>query len=106
MSSEYTARDNHLMKVSRSRYQRTEQRAAIFQPLRDDVQHFAFALHFAVDENQPRLRYRSLIALDQFRPDDDVGVAGLVFEREEDHAFGGVRMLAANDDAGGAGART
>ena len=39
---------------------------------------------------------------EQIRPDDDVGDAGFVFEREEDESFGGARALPGDDRAGDA----
>ena len=42
------------------------------------------------------------IAREQIRPDDDVGDAGLVLEREEDESFRGARPLPRDDHAGDA----
>ena len=52
-----------------------------------------------------RAQQRAALALADVTPDDDVDAAGLVFERDEDDALGGLGLLAHRDDAAGPGAR-
>ena len=56
----------------------------------------------AVHRHQPRAQELAALAVGQVAPDDHVGRAGLVLERDEDDAARGVGPLAADDDAGGA----
>ena len=66
------------------------------------VDDLAFALDVAVDGEQLRAQQLAALAVAQIAPDDHVGRAGLVLERDEHDAARGVGPLPADDDAGGA----
>src|SRR5881394_951356 len=65
----------------------------------------AVALDRAMDAEQPRAEELASLALDEARPHDDVHVAVLVFERDEDDAARRIGTLAAGDESGGARSR-
>ncbi|MNS71360.1 hypothetical protein D3C72_1047280 [compost metagenome] len=66
----------------------------------------AYAVHVlpgAVDAQQLGAQQFAALAFDEFRAHDHVDGAGFVFQRDEDHALGGLGPLAHGDDAAGAG---
>ena len=72
----------------------------ILEPLRDDMDDALLRLQLSEHPEQPRAEHDSAEALEDLRPDDDVGDARLVLERGEDHARCGARALADKDEAG------
>ena len=91
------------MKIARCRRQRAEQFGVIGEPARHQMNHIAFALHFALDAHQARAQQFAALALDDAVPHHHVDVAGFILQRDEHHAAGGAGALAAGDNAGGAG---
>lgn len=66
----------------------------------DKVDHLPFLLDIAADQDQAGTEDGALIFLADLFPDDNIGVAGLVLDRHEDHAIGRPRPLADIDHAG------
>lgn len=60
---------------------------AIFEPVGDDVYDDALALQSAAHRQQRGVHRFAMETLEDLRPDDDIGGAGFVFERGEDHAL-------------------
>ena len=76
-----------------------EHRRQILEPVGDDVDDLAFALHDAPDADHRRRHDDPPLRLEAALPDDDVGDAGLVLDGEEgDVARAG--PLADEDDPG------
>lgn len=67
-----------------------------------DVNDTVLILQLAGDEQEARAGDNNAIPLEDVGRDDDVGDAGLVFEGEEDEAFGGAGALSGDDSARGA----
>lgn len=74
----------------------------IEQAASDEMHHLAFALDEAGYAEQARAEQLAALALDQMPPDHHVDVAGLVLKCDKYHSAGGVRTLAAGNQAGGA----
>ena len=71
----------------------------VFDPLGDDVNHAFLTLQLSAHDHQIRLQDLVSIGLEHPRPEDDVVDAGFVFERSEDHAVRGLRMLQMSDQS-------
>jgi hypothetical protein len=69
----------------------------------DKMHFFSLALDTAAHRHHARRHHSGPELLEQLQPDDDIGDAGLIFERDEDGAFGGARPLADQDKACGFG---
>ena len=65
----------------------------------DDVDDEALALDFAAHLQELRRHHRAAVLLEHLGPDHDVDDAGLVLERDEDHALGGAGALAHQHEA-------
>ena len=63
------------------------------------MNHFAFALHFAAHAEKAGVEQGAALVLGDAVPHDDIGVAGFILERYEDHAVGGAGVLAAHDES-------
>src|SRR6516165_1830833 len=59
------------------------------------------ALQAAAHGKKARRHYRAAISFKDFRPDDDVGDVGFIFESHEHDALRGARALTHQDQAGG-----
>src|SRR5579883_2052416 len=71
-----------------------KQRRKIDEALGDDMDHFALALDAPLAENQLAAHDDAAETLEHVAPEDEIGDASLIFERQEDHALGAVRHLA------------
>src|SRR5436309_2280294 len=74
--------------------------AEIKETLRDDMDHEARALQPPTYSKEMRSHDRAAIFFEDFRPDDDVGGAGLVFECHENDALGRAWHLPDENEAG------
>jgi hypothetical protein len=74
-------------------------RGQIVYAVGDHVDDVAFALHFAAHGDKAGAEHLRAELLEHFRPDDDVGDAGFVFERHENDAGGRARALTHEDEA-------
>ena len=74
--------------------------AEIDQLVGDDVDDEALALDPAAHLQELRRHDDAAVPLEHLGPDHDVDDAGLVLEREEDHALGGARALPHQHEAG------
>src|SRR5690348_8330675 len=74
--------------------ERREHRRQIEEPLGDDMNDAALALHRTGYCRQPGAEHDRPEALEDFWPDDDIGNIGLVLERHEDDAAGRAGPLA------------
>jgi hypothetical protein len=71
---------------------------------RQQVAHIAVpALPDAFHRQQPAAQDGGAVFVVDLGPDDDLHLAGFVFQRDEQRALGGLRLLAAGDDAAGLG---
>ena len=70
------------------------------QPLGHHMHDNAAALHAAFNAHQPRANGDAAIALKAVGPNDNIAVAGFIFQRQKHHAFGTARALAANYQTG------
>ena len=68
----------------------------------DQMADALLALPDAPDAEQAGAQQLGAESLADLFPDDDLGRAVLVLQADEDHALGGLRLLAAGDDAGAA----
>src|ERR1700689_3603653 len=91
-----------LVKIPRSDHEIAKQRGQIRQALRDQVQHITLALHLAAYLEQARVEKRRRLRRGYALPDDQVRIAGLILDRDEDDAAGAARALAGDDDSCGA----
>src|SRR5471032_3407400 len=89
-------------KIAADRRQAAQQVRHVDQPLGDQMTHDALLLPYAVDAEQRRAQHFAALLLDQRRPDDDVDIAGLVLQRDEDHALGRAGSLPYRDHAAAA----
>jgi len=64
------------------------------------MRHAAFALEAASHFEGAACDDGAAVAFVELAPDDDIGDAGLIFERNEDHPLGGAGALANEDEAG------
>jgi hypothetical protein len=76
-----------------------QERREIGEPAGDEVDDLAFALDHALDPEHRGRKDETPLRLEQLRPDDEIGLAGLVFQRDEHHPLGRARLLADEDDA-------
>jgi hypothetical protein len=72
----------------------------IFQTSRNHVQHIAFPLHLTPHSHEHRLQQDAPLPLGDTLPDDEIHVAGLVFQGHEDDATGATRPLPRDHQAG------
>jgi len=86
------------MEVVARRREPPEERAQILELPGQYVHYPALLLHFPAHREQSRGKQLAPLALGEVVPDDEVHVAGLVFQRHEDHAARGRRALAAGHD--------
>src|SRR5471032_2961007 len=86
-------------KIAADRRQAAQQVRHVDQALGDQVAHDALLLPHTVDAEQRRAQHFAALLLDQRRPDDDVDIAGLVLQRDEDHALGRAGPLPYRDHA-------
>src|SRR3954469_1112754 len=91
-----------LMEIAAFRFERPEELAIVHQALRHQMHHLTVALDRAVDAEEPRAEQLAPLALDEARPHDDVYVAVLVLEGDENHAACRIGTLSARDEARGA----
>ena len=70
-----------------------EQESEVVQPVGDDVDDAAFLLHAPAHADIARAHHDRPEAFEDRRPHDDVGDAGLVLDRHEDHAVRRTRPL-------------
>ena len=76
---------------------------AVEQPLGDQMRHlFGAALDIALDQDEPRAHHLFAELLHHLRPHHDIGDAGFVLQRHEDHALGAARTLPHQHHAGAA----
>ena len=90
----------HAMRADRVGREKREEGREILQPLRHDMDDALLRLKPSPHPQQPGAEHDGAEALEDLRPDDDVGDARLVLERREDHARCGARSLADEDEAG------
>jgi len=64
------------------------------------MDHTVLVLERAFDPQEPIARDCDAVLLEYIGREDDIGDPGLVFEGEEDEAFGGAGALARNHTAG------
>src|SRR5690606_16219130 len=88
------------VEVAAAHVQAAEQRGEVVQAPGNEVPHAAFGFQLALHHQQPRLQERAALALGKLAPDHDVDHAVLVLEGDEGDAAGGLRTLAADDQAG------
>ena len=74
----------------------------IDQPHGHQMTHIVLRLPLAVHTEQTGAQQCGALLFGQRRPDDDVDIAGLVFERHKGHAPGRFRTLPHRDDAAAA----
>ena len=67
---------------------------------RDEMHHGSLALDAPAHGEQPRPEQDAPLALVELGPDDDIGDAGLVLERDEKDALGGAGPLAREHEPG------
>ena len=77
-----------------------EHRGQVLEPVGDDVDDAALALHLAGDGDEAGAEHDGAERLEHLRPDDDVGDVGLVLDGHEDDAARRARPLADDDEAG------
>ena len=80
--------------------EKRQQRAQILQTFGHHMDDVLLRLHATVDPDQARAHDDGAIALEDFRPDDDVGDSGFVFQRGEDDARRGAGALAHQNKTG------
>ena len=90
------------MKIPRGDHQTTESVAQIGQSASQHMHQGARALDGTGHAEQARMQQRRPLCLGGAGPDDDIGGAGLVFQRDKDDAAGGARPLPAGDQPGDA----
>ena len=88
------------MKIAGSGLEIAQQRRKVREPPGEQVDDLPVAFHLAEDGEKLRAEELAALAVADVAPDDHVGRAGFVFERDEDHAARGVGPLPADDDAG------
>ena len=76
-------------------------RRQIGKMLCDKMDHLAFALDAAVHRHHARREDDSPLMFEHFRPDDEIGDSGLVFDGDEHDAFGGSGHLPDEHQAAG-----
>ena len=64
------------------------------------MNHLAFALHLAIDTHELRAEHLAPLPFEDMRMHHDIDITGLIFERDEDDAGGGLRALPAGNDTG------
>ena len=77
-----------------------EERREIIDAPGDEMGHLSLTLELAVDAEKTSGNDSAAVMLVDLRPDDDIGHARLVFERQEDDARSGAGALAGDDQAG------
>lgn len=89
-------------RISSIKVMRIDRGAAIhpFESFSPDRQYAVLMLQDTVDHEEGRTDHGRSLAIVEIGPDDDVGDAGLVFEREKHKAFGGSRTLPRDHHAG------
>src|SRR5690606_30875752 len=85
------------LKVARLARKRTRHAGLILRPGGHHVHDRVHALQLAGYDHEVGLQDALPVQLEDRRPEDDVVDAGLVLQRGEDHAVGGLRMLQVSD---------
>ena len=91
------------MKIPAPCVQLSQHVRQVHQPLGNQVPHIILALPDAIHAKQRGAHYFNALLLDQAGPDDDVDVAGFIFECHEHDPLGRSWPLAHGDDATAAG---
>ena len=73
----------------------------IGQMTRHEMHHLPFPLNPPADRKQAGGQHGAAVLLEDLRPDDEIGDAALILDRDEHHAFGRSRHLPHQDEAGG-----
>lgn len=93
------------MKLPALGHQTTQQRREVFEVLGDQVAHLAAAvfitLPLAVDGHQLGAHQFRALTLTQAFPHNHIDTASFILQRDENHAFGGLRLLPHGDEAAG-----
>ena len=88
------------MKIPRDMPQIGKLHRQIFETIDDHMNDPLLALQEACGNERPGLAGNTPIPLPYLQPDDQIDVAGLVFERHEGDAFGSTRPLSQENQAG------
>ena len=91
------------MKIPTPRVQLTQHVRQVHQPPGEQIPHIVLALPDAIHPQQCGSHHLLALLLYQAGPDDDVDIAGFVFERHEHDPLGRSWPLAHGDDAAAAG---
>ena len=75
-------------------------RRKIGKMVRDEMDHLAFALDAAVHRHHAGREDDLPVIFEHFRPDDEIGDSGLIFDGDEHDALGGSRHLPDQHHAG------
>src|ERR1700749_3850956 len=86
------------MKIARLGCQSTEQRRQVLEAARDEVHHVALALPSAMHVHEPGLQQRVALVLPDGLVADELDRSGLVLERNENNALGGLGLLSQRHD--------
>ncbi len=93
---------SNLLKVPATHIEPGKQGREVAQAAGDEMSYAAGRLQMAIHTKQLRLDQRPPLALGQVAPDHYVDHAELVFQGDEDDTAGGLRALAADNQAGDA----
>src|SRR6201996_4200031 len=77
-----------------------QQGGQIGQLFRDDMDDLTFLLQLAAAGEHRGGQYQTAVGLEHIGPEDQIGVAGLILDGDEQHAAGAAGTLADQDDAG------
>ena len=80
--------------------QAVEQRRQVVDAAGDHMAYLPLSLQAAVDAQQPADHDLAAVFVKDFGPDDDIGCAAVVLQRQKDDAASGLRPLSGNDQAG------
>jgi hypothetical protein len=89
------------MKIATRGRQAAEQRRQVDEPLGNQMDDLAFALHLSENAEQAGAEQFVALLLDQPRVHDDIGQPGFVFQGDKNDSAGRARSLPAGDDSGG-----
>jgi hypothetical protein len=87
------------VEIPRACQKLTEQRGAIDEPARNDMQDAFLALQLPLNLQQPGFDQSAALLASNTLPDDDIHLAAFILERQESHSIGTLRALPHEDNA-------